>query len=62
MLWLLHWSWWTLGLALGGVAGLALMDLAGLTPESSLHRLRSLLVGEIRPLVEKEIYRRRAHW
>ena len=62
LVWLLHWSWWTLGAALFGILVLAVMDRTGLPPETCLERLRSLAAGEIRPLHEPGLLRRRAHW
>ncbi|MDR3135682.1 MAG: IcmT/TraK family protein [Deltaproteobacteria bacterium] len=60
--WLLHWSWWTLGVALAGVLILAIMDWTGLPPETCLGRARCFLLGDLRPLIEPGILRRRAHW
>jgi intracellular multiplication protein IcmT len=62
LLWLVHWSWWTLGLALSGILALALTDLAGLPPGDCLARLRSILVGSLRPATDPAALRRRAHW
>jgi intracellular multiplication protein IcmT len=62
LVWLLHWSWWTLGLALAGIFVLAVMDWTGLPPETCLGRLRCRALGDLRPLVDLAIYRQRAHW
>jgi intracellular multiplication protein IcmT len=62
LVWLLHWSWWTLGLAAAGVLALALMDWTGLPPETCLARLRCLMAGDLRPLVETSVIRGRSHW
>lgn len=62
MVWLLHWSWWTLGIAAAGILTLAAMGWAGLPPGSCLARLRCRLIGDLRPLHEPGLLRRRAHW
>lgn len=62
LVWLLHWSWWTLGVALVGILVLAVMDFTGLPPETCLARFRCLLVGPVRPIVRPGVLRERARW
>ena len=62
LVWLLHWSWWTLGVALVGIMVLAAMDWTGLPPEACLARIRCRLLGDLRPIHEPGLLRRRAHW
>jgi intracellular multiplication protein IcmT len=62
LVWLLHWSWWTLGLALAGIFILAVMDWTGLPPETCLGRLRCRALGDLRPLIDEATYRQRSHW
>ena len=61
-LWLLHWSWWTLWVALGALAILVLLDWMGLPPEAAAARLRVVLAGRIRPASDLFAMRRRAMW
>jgi intracellular multiplication protein IcmT len=61
-LWLLHWSWWTLAVAVAGVAALAAADWLGLPPEAALARLRASLVGPARPAADRTLWRRRSLW
>ncbi|MDR1050943.1 MAG: IcmT/TraK family protein [Deltaproteobacteria bacterium] len=62
LLWLLHWSWWTFGLALAGVAFLAWLDWSGLPFEAVPGRARTLLVGRLRPALDVAVLRARADW
>jgi intracellular multiplication protein IcmT len=61
-LWLLHWSWWTLWVALSALAILTALDWAGLPPEVAAARLRAVLAGRIRPAADVAAMRRRALW
>ena len=51
MIFLLHWRWSTLYLALAGIAVFTLLEWLGLTFPAALRTLRRLLVGRVRPAV-----------
>lgn len=49
MLMIYHISWWTFGIAVGGMVALVLMERKGYTIPNAMRRLRVLLVGPVRP-------------
>lgn len=49
MLMIYHISWWTFGIAVGGIVALTLLERKGYTLPNAMRRLRVLLVGPVRP-------------
>jgi intracellular multiplication protein IcmT len=53
LLWLVHWSWWTLTVALASLALLTFLERRGLTLPSVWPLVRLLITGAERPVEER---------
>ncbi|MDR1577822.1 MAG: IcmT/TraK family protein [Deltaproteobacteria bacterium] len=61
-LWLLHWAWWTLGLALFSIVALALLERAGLSLRVLWPLARAKMIGAEREVTNTSRFRERCRF
>ena len=61
-LWLMHWSYWTLSIAVAAIGLLVMLDKIGLPVNVALRQLRTTIVGRKRPVQDTVTFRRRCRW
>lgn len=62
-LWLFHWSWWTMGIAIFGIVILYLVQRTGMTPFACFRALRVAFMGKRRETRNNETqWRKRCRW
>jgi len=61
-IWALHWSWPTFYVAVVGAICFAITERMGVNPTVAFRAVRTALIGRIRPVQDRTVWRRRTRW